>query len=295
MSRPIEIKNHHSEKVAEIRFDDDPMNLNAARTANGFKLLLPAKLSLVLVEQEEPRPLISGLRGFVFASDRSSVAMEIGEVEHDSWHSGGWARKPGWADATDIFIAWRGSLTELAMFEKLREGRKPEFQIQLRGELCYLLASEHPRYQVRTHPQLIYGDMVVSYPKETWVRELRKIGVLENVLVEVPLPISPPAPWDRVWQNLITAREAFEQGGSTGWNGCVLAVRQALEKWKDIEGEETGSADPKDRSKPERFNNLRLALHRCTHAWVHDRDQCTRDDALLMLSTLSALLAERKP
>src|SRR5205807_2642050 len=95
--------------------------------------------------------------------------------------------------------------------------------------------------------------------------------------------------------NLLAARNHFAQGGTTGWSGTILAVRQALEKWRAIEPEDAGPADPRARSKRERLNNLRLALHQCTHIWIHKDDECFRDDALLMLSTLSALLAERKP
>ena len=124
---------------------------------------------------------------------------------------------------------------------------------------------------------------------------LLRLDVAENVFVEIPLPRSPQAPWDEVWANLVAARNHFEQGGSTGWTSCVLAIRQALEKWRDIEQPNTGAGDPKNRSKRERLNNLRLALHQCTHVWIHKDDEASRDDAVLMLSTLSALLAERKP
>jgi hypothetical protein len=293
MSRLIEIKNQHDEKVGDITFDDDPINLSVWRTAIGFKLFLPAKISLVIGCQNDPIPLISNLRALIFANDSSGVAIEIGQLESESWYSGARAQSRGGTVAHDLHMIWRGSLNELAIFEKRREGRKPELQIQLRAELSYLVASEKARYQLRTHPQLIHGDTTLSYPKETWVRELRKIGVLENVLVEIPLPHTPPAPWDGVWENLIKAREAFEQGGSTGWNGCVLAVRQALEKWQRIEREDIGPSESRQRSSHERLNNLRLALHQCTHSWVHDDALCSRDDALLMLATLSALLAER--
>jgi len=295
MSRPIEIKNQHSEKVAEIAFVDDPVNLGCFRTTTGFKLSIPAKLSLVIVRKDDPIPMISNLKGDVFVSNALGITVDVGRLEHDSWHSAGWSSNGGWSDPSQILLMWRGTLNELAFCEKLREGREPQFQIQLRGELCYLLPSGHPRYQIRTHPQLIYGDTTIRYPKEVWVKELRKIGVLENVLVEVPLPRAPPEPWDRVWENLIEARDAFEHGGSTGWNGCVLGVRQALEKWKDIEGQEQIPSDLRQRSKRERLTNLRHALHNCAHLWIHDQDDCSRDDALLMLSTLAALLAERKP
>lgn len=182
MSRPIEIKNRYDEKVGDITFDDDPINLNVWRTAAGVKLSLPAKLSLVLVVKSDPMPLVSNLHARIFASNRSGVAMEVGQLESESWNSVGWAERPGGSVPHDLHMTWRASLTELALFEQMRDCRKPELQIQLRRELCYLLHSEHPRF-----------------------------------------------------------------------------------------------------------------LHECAHVWVHGRDECSRDEALLMLSTLSALLAERKP
>jgi len=190
------------------------------------------------------------------------------------------------------------SLVQLAIYEKIRDGRQPKFEIRLTGELCFLLPTNHPYHSVRSEPHRFSdrtGGLRVSYPKEVWVEMLRGLGIAENVLVEIPLPQSPPAPWDEVWANLVAARKHFEQGGTTGWSSCILAVRQALEKWRDIEPPNMGPADPTKRSKKERLDNLRLALHQCTHVWIHKDEEASRDDALLMLSTLSALLGERKP
>ena len=67
MSRPIEIKNQHDEKVGDVTFDDDPINLNVWRTAAGFTLSLPAKTNLVLDVRGDPMPLMSNLSARVFA------------------------------------------------------------------------------------------------------------------------------------------------------------------------------------------------------------------------------------
>ncbi len=130
-----------------------------------------------------------------------------------------------------------------------------------------------------------------------------RLGTAENVLVEIPLPGSPSLDWDEVWKALIDARNAFEQGGSTGWKGCVTSVRLALERWQQIEKEDMGPGwkapsmqERKDRTKKQRTDNLRWHLYQCAHLGAHSSaDEWTRDDALLLLSTLSALLAERKP
>lgn len=295
MTQGIKIENQHGETVGNINFNVNPAYLSVSRTAAGFQMSLPAELSLLIVGEGEPLPLLRGLWGTLYAASSPNANVEIGRIEDKSWHSTGWAKKPGMGSPSDVRMTWMGTFAELAVFEKLREGRPPELQLQLWGELCYLLPSEHPRYQICTAPQLIHGSTIIKYPKEIWVDKLRSLGVLENVLVEIPLPASPPAPWDEVWANLVSARNHFEQGGSTGWSSCILAVRQALEKWRDIEQPQTGPPDPTKRSKRERLNNLRQALHQCTHVWIHRDEEATRDDALLMLSTLSALLAERKP
>ena len=97
------------------------------------------------------------------------------------------------------------------------------------------------------------------------------------------------------------ARDAFEQGGTTGWKTCGAAVRRALEKWVQIEDKEPGWKPPnkeerENRTKRQRLYILRWHLLQLAHLAVHSSaDEWSRDDALLMLSTLSALLAERKP
>jgi hypothetical protein len=294
MSQSIKIE-RGDRIIGSINFDTYSTHLSARRTAAGFVITLPAALTLRLVGRNEPRPVVSNLRGTVSATTGTpGVTLEAGRLRGEGTYNGSWSEEPGGESKREIPILWQGTFEELAVYEKLREGKVPQLHVNLEGELSYLL-DIHPLHQVRSAPQEFYGHVTVTYHKELWVERLRAIGVLDNVLVEVPLPSSPPAPWDEVWQNLVSARTHFEQGGSTGWSSCILAVRQALEKWRDIEGVNTGPTDPTKRNKAERLNNLRQALHQCTHVWIHKDEESSRDDALLMLSTLSALLAERKP
>jgi hypothetical protein len=302
MSHVIEIKHGHHEIVGRIDFGTNHSYLSASRTPAGFELTIPAKLSFYLVARDKPIPVVNNLHGTISAVVAGGGSVEVGRLQDDTWHKGGWSEKPGQSYPHDLHLKWRGASAELALFEKLREGRPPQLRVELWGELYYLLPSEHPNFQVRTHPELVYGSATFGYQKELWVEKLRSIGALENILVEIPLPSSPPAPWDEVWAALVEARNAFEQGGATGWKGCVTAVRVALERWRAIEQEDMGPGwrnapgRAEDRTKEQRLDNLRWHLHHCTHYWVHSpAEKCSRDDALLMLSTLSALLAERKP
>jgi hypothetical protein len=301
MTKTIEIRNNAENLIGKISFDENSPNLSAVKTVSGFRLTLPAKVNLRNVKKPTPVPLISNIRGDLSAVEGNSF-FEIGELTTDGARLRGYSSDDGRGDYdSDLYLQLRGSLSDLASYEKLRAGKAPQFRIYLRGEISYLFDVPNFPRPLRSAPEPLRldsgHDIRISYSTELWIKNvLRRLGVAENVVVEIPLAASPPAPWDGVWQALLTARNAFEQGGTTGWNGCVLGVRLALERWRDIEDTVTVPTNPRDRSKQERINNLRLSLHQCTHAWVHGTaDNCTRDDAVLMLATLSALLAERKP
>jgi hypothetical protein len=301
MSKVIELKNNHEERFGALMFDEDPRRLSARRTAAGFLISFPVSISIRFVKRDSDMPVLYGLGGSLWTGFESGQSVELGRLVLDREIRTGWT-EDGTGERTDTaYLDWRGTFEELAVYEKIREGRSAQFKVNLEGDLRYLVDINHRRYRIPSEPVNIrFGNSNMTdfgFAAEGWAeRVLHGLGISENVLVEIPLPTSPPAPWDEVWQSLVRARNSFKQGGSTDWQGCVVAVRLALEKWRDIEKPNTGPTDPKLRSKRERLDALRLSLHQCTHIWVHGSDdECSRDDALLMLSTLSALLAERKP
>lgn len=301
MAKLIELKNNYQERVGTLMFDDDPRRLSVSRRAGGVLISFPVIISIRCVKRDDDVPVISGLGGTLYTGFESGPSLELGRIALDREITTGWTEDGTGERTNQAYMDWRGTFEEIAVYEKIREGRSPRFKVNLEGKLRYLIKINHPRYKISSEPDdvmLDYSNMTeFGYAAEGWVEKvLHGLGISENVLVEIPLPTSPPAPWDEVWQALVRARNSFKQGGSTGWQGCVLAVRLALEKWRDIEKPNTGPTDPKLRSKRERLDALRQSLHQCTHVWVHGSDnECSRDDALLMLSTLSALLTERKP
>jgi len=297
MAETVEIRGNGDNRVGSVKFNESPQHLHAERTADGFRLQLPITITFKRVPKGEPIPLLGNFRGIIYTVEDP---LQVGEMRMDEWHKGAFYTRPEHSGEYEIqnYMVWSGSLAQLAVHEKIRDGRQPKFDIRFTGELCFLLPDIHHGHMVRSEPDQFFhrhGNLRVSYPKEVWVEMLRGLGVAENVLVEIPLPGHVSSDWDEVLRSLAEARKHFEQGGTTGWSSCILAVRQALEKWRDIEGVQTGPADHIKRTKRERLNNLRQALHQCTHVWVHKNDEASRDDAILMLSTLSALLAERKP
>lgn len=300
MSTQIEIRGMANERVGAIDFNPYADHLNVLPTATGFNLSLPISISLKLVARSSPIPLLSNLRGVVYMSDLPGKTIEVGQIRNEEIHESSYGDNSEFSK--QAIMSWRGTYAQLSSIEKIREGRPPQFQIQLSGELCYLFEKESAIVLLRSQPKSFWGQVAVSYSRDLWVSRLQNLGVMENVVVEIPIPGTPPTMWEEVWQSLVLARKAFEQGGETAWKACVTEVRTALEKWRAIENEDMGPGwkstpgNSQDRTKKQRIDNLRWHLHQCTHHWVHNLGaECTRDDALLMLSTLSSLLAQRNP
>jgi hypothetical protein len=282
MAKVVGIKVNRDRSESTITFDENPQHLHARRTADGFKLSIPVKIGLYDFTEGEPQPMLSNLHGVVLAGGPKGPMMEIGRVYCDDWFTAYRRKKdePETIHGRDESLIWQGSLTELATFEKIREGNVPRLEIDLRGEFCYLLSGAHRYYGVRTEPIRFFlrdgGNVRVSYPREVWNKMLQNLGVAENVLVEVPLPGNPSGDWDPVWRALVDARNYFEQGGSTGWKGCVASVRLALEKWRDIEVEDPGpgfvrpsAADREARTKKQRLDQLRWDLLQMASRGTH--------------------------
>jgi hypothetical protein len=309
MAKSIEINNGRGSVIGSFTFDESPVHLQASRTASGFNLQLPFSISLASVVEGAPAPMVSDIRGVIFAGSPNQ-RVEIGRLFSDSSYTAPYrSRDSSQKDvAWQGYMTWLGSFVDLAFYNKLRDGGPVQFIVQPEWRLCYVfgIPMGESGHLVCTLPEWRRPseyEVSVGYSRDVWVRMLRSLKVAENVLVEIPLPGCPSPEWEEVWKGLLDARNAFEQGGSTGWKGCVTGVRLALEKWRDIESEQMGpgSIKPKQsdleaRTKKERLDNLRWYLMQAAHLGPHTAaDEWTRDDALLLLSTLSALLAERKP
>ncbi len=277
------------QQVGLITFQS-PNHLQAHRTAGGFRLHLPIMVTLHADKGATTRPLLTNLRAALSYQSSDGVIRHLGQASSEGIFAG---EASAYSD-----LIWFDSLVALTAYDRLRNGKPPRIKARVSAEVCWLFNTAR---WIRTEPFSLEGETEVQYQTEAWVSMLRHLGVAENVLVEVPLPGTAPTEWEEVWRALVEARNAFEQGQETGWSQCAVKVRHALELWREIEPETMwdGFKAPREAleawAKPSRLDGIRWHLFQCASAAAHPKGAWSRDDALLMLSTLSALLAVRKP
>jgi hypothetical protein len=211
MSKEVQI-NVDGSMAGSVRFEENPPALAVRRVAGNFSLHIPATVALRLAHVTDPQPLLSALWGTLYARVSPGAFVEIGRWTDDQWYQGGVPEHTSQANFT-----WRGTIADLAYYEGIRDGQAANLSIEIHGQFCYLLSSVNSQYQVRTEPRPVFGQVEITYSADLWVKMLRSLQVAENVLVEIPLPTSPLEPWDQVWKALVDARNAFEQGGTSGW------------------------------------------------------------------------------
>lgn len=328
MADDIDIE-YGDRRMGSISIVRAPNRLQAVRSASGFEIQVPIVLTLLTAPRDIPRIMVSNLCGRVFLQTQDNSLVGVGRLSGPDWETAGVSSGDSYFYPRDKSLEWTVTFDDIAYIERARDGQAPKLQMSLHGEWCFLLPMNeaginedipvptqtlqpqvgnrrYSSWYCRTDPMRVVssrGYIEVAYPREVWLELIRRLGVAENVLVEIPLPTSPPGDWEPVWSALVDARNAFEQGGTTGWKGCVTSVRLALEKWRKLEAEKPGLGwqSPKmpDRelwTKKERLDALRWYLMQTAHLGAHTgAEEWSRDDALLLLSTLSALLAERKP
>lgn len=289
--------------VGSILFGESASDLASGglrRSSDGFILAMPMRLSLNWQSEKRWQPFVSNLHAFVHIDDGSGTEIGIARCsesylpEHTNWQP------------RTVSLELRGSFEALNMLEKRRNGGPPKFWVRFYGAVAPLYYSSNaPDGQPVIHgvPERIFSDQNVIYPQDSWIRMTTGINLHGNVLIEMPVRPEFPSRWREVYEALAEAKQNFARGGSEGWKGCVLAVRLALEKWRDIEPEMMGddwkvpTKEARERmSKDERICAIRWCLVQFAHFGAHTSATLwTRNDATFALATLAALLAERDP
>ena len=266
-------------------FDESKMGFSVWRMADGIKLTINAR-----IVTKGPMPVhVYGLQADI-ASRSSQGHLRLGTAFGNRDH----LLQPG--QEGQIYLEWYGSLAAFEALERQRGGGNPEFVLDCRANIEFvetvtLTVPDKPpavprkppgtrNILVRTAPEAIQVQANLSFPKDAWVTAINSAGLRQALLLEIPLPPARPEPWAPVWQALDEARRHFDQGGTTGWNGCVTAVRKALDAWQQIDGEKTEweATKPKrdvleGKSKDERLKALRWQLRQCAHLAPHSADK----------------------
>lgn len=295
-----EINGIYGEKIAKINFNEPADHLRIIRNATEFIVEIPIVILFGSMPDElkHLRPSLNHLWGEVYVSNNNKN-YSVGKILQLDFKED---FRPN--NDTQARIKWSGNLSSLALFEKIRNGMAPKIQLSLHGEFYYVVEIDKPKTPgLRTESRTFWLNYNVEIPKDLWVKQLRNIDFLENILIEIPLPVSPGSDWEDVWKAMIDARDSFEKGGTTAWKDSIVSCRLALEKWQKIEKEDMGPGwqspsvtDRSSRTKKQRLDNLRWHLLQLAHYSAHSHaDEWKRDDALIMISALSALLAERNP
>lgn len=292
-------------QTGSITFEEAPRNLIAHRTAGGFSLGLPFTVRLKMASSGAPQPLLNGMSGQLLVQTGQGQIHHLGYARCDGFFLGSVPESQSSGQ-----LLWADSLPALAFYEEIRAGKPPQMRIVFHAEVCYLVPygdqvspKPVPGRLIRTSPWPVTGTVDMTYPTEVWGQMLRALKVVETVFVQIPLPSDPPSGWENVWREVVSARENFERGGEMGWTACVVAVRRALEAWDAIEPEkmwpdwQRPSEEQREAwAKSDRLVGLRWHLHQAAHLAAHaGPEKWSRQDARLMLSTLSALLALRNP
>jgi hypothetical protein len=286
----IQILLNGMERIGFISFTEAVQSLSGMRTASGFRLHLPALITFLPPSASQSPLMLENLRA-VFIAD----GVEIGNANYMPILRTTVREQP-------IGFTWDWPISALAVYEQIRNGREASFQVRVSGDIRFVLAGQ-PGREPCSIASTFHEQGDVRYSKEVWTNTMRQLNLLDAVLVEIPFPSDPPNGWEPIWQALRDARNSFDAGGATGWKNCVASVRHALEEWQGLEKEDQGpgwqrpaTADLQRRTKEQRIDNIRWHLIQVAHYAAHTKaDEWTRHDALLALSTLSALIAVRKP
>jgi len=281
----------NGEDIGSITFDEPEETLAGGKTGSGFRLRLPTTVNLEPPKGSPHAILLDNVR-VVFQAH----GLEFGVARCDRLQTPKMKNTP-------MLFSWDWTLPMLAVYEAQRAGKVPRFTALLYGDLHYRLEGTDWKEEVLSVPFPFNDNGVIKYSRETWTKTLREMNVLDTIVVEIPFPSNPPSDWDGIFESLREAREAFDKGGSSGWKGCVSAVRHALQQWQKKEQEDHGpgwTAPQKplrdSRTKRQRMDNIRWHLLQLAHYSVHtNADEWNKDDATLALAVLSALVAVRKP
>jgi predicted RNase H-like HicB family nuclease len=170
------------ERIGAIFFHKKVEKLDIKSTATNVHLKIPATIELSLGQSTWP-PVLTNLRAIISLRLSSGSMIEVGMARDENYYI---SETPE-GNHKAKFI-WRDAVAGLIYIEKNRGDAGPVFQIELQGELCYIVnckqwfpdepgkfrTGESPA-DVRTRSkEVLTGLIEISYLGEVWARMIRK-------------------------------------------------------------------------------------------------------------------------
>jgi hypothetical protein len=281
-----------SETLGNLQF---PSRLGAASTAYGFRIDLPAELRLWKTGGLGLPAVVRNLQLVLSVVKSDGGEVELGTLSSDGIYVGSNERYP-----TGLSFTWMAPVSVLVEYERMRNGNPPRFRARIYGDIALQIPGPRPGLETLTIPRRFFGVDELQYSSEDWATALRSLRFNDIVQLELPLASTPPGGFDGVWHQIRTAREVFLRGGPFAWESCAVSVRQALEAWERLEaGNREQRPEGTHATKRSRLHGLRKQLHYYVGYAAHGQEpsepEWTREDALLVLTTLCALLSARRP
>ncbi len=279
--------------VGSIAFEQGP--LQAVPNGDGVRITLPTWIEMRWTKYPAPRPMLHGIRANIRLASAAPGVIELGQAVDPGFY----LPPEGGVEHLQGNLGWQASLATLAVIERARNGQAPRFDLDVVGLVsdCHAVTDNagRPREALST-PQWVGRPFTVTYSADAWVTMRRQAGVSHHVLLDIPFPPAAPTGWEVMWRHITDAIASFEQGGRVAWKNCVASVREALTEWGRLDPPDVSQPDSRARTLEQRVDHLRYELRNLAHLGPHGAAEAwTREDAVLALATLSALLARRRP
>jgi hypothetical protein len=197
--KEIRIRDSGGATIGSIIFDEKPPSIPVIRTAQGINITIPATVELEWMNRQEPQATLTNLRANIYCKERSGSEMYLCHIRDEEYYEAASPRSISPAN----FI-WMDALRGLVLIEVTRSGGQPDLDIDVRGELGYIIncaETQAPgdnrifvnplRYAIRTAPRVrLVERITVSYSVEIWEAMVQSaLGLMKDDPYMLSLPL----------------------------------------------------------------------------------------------------------
>jgi len=170
-------------KVGSVVFDEHPSDLIVERTATGFNLTIPTKISLKSAPVNEPRFVLKDLCLILYVETTQSQ-LEIGRLYDSNVHSAFVTQSEPDEQLVQRDLVWSSTLPAIFAIEHARKGNEPKLHARLKVNLCEFVIfegwqnhglTERRRFSALTEPSPVSDQIILRYPVDVWNRMVTKL------------------------------------------------------------------------------------------------------------------------